>query len=157
MQGKRGRNLINSFDLLPEGLEKMNKKMWQKYPEIEKNEVRFEEVETSDAEFVFVAYGTVARVIKTVVKDLRAKGHKVGLFRPISLYPFPNKPLFDLANSPKVKFFLDVEISFGQLIEDVKLATQFKKPIYFYGRQGGVMPEPPEIAEEMLKLIKEVK
>ncbi len=157
MQGKRGRNLVNSFDLLPEGLEKMNRKMWQKYPEIEKNEVRYEEVETSDAEYVFVAYGTVARIIKTVVKDLRAKGHKVGLFRPISLYPFPSKPLFNLANSPKVKFFLDVEISFGQLIEDVKLATQFKKPIHFYGRQGGMMPEPPEIAEEMLKLIKEAK
>jgi len=157
MQGKRSRNLVNSFDLLPEGLEVMNKKMWAKYADVEKNEVKFEEVETADAEYVFVAYGTVARIIKTVIKDLRSKGHKVGLIRPITLYPFPKKQLLALAENPRVKFFLDIELSFGQMIEDVKLSTEFKKPVHFYGRQGGMLPEPNEISEVMLKLMKEAK
>lgn len=157
MQGKRGKNVINSFDLLPEGLEKMNNKMWAKYPVIECDEVRFESVMTDDAEYIFVAYGTVARIIKTVLKQLRAEGIKVGLFRPISLYPFPKKQLLDLAGKQDLKFFLDIELSFGQMIEDVQLATQFKKPIHFYGRQGGMVPTPTEIANEFKRLLKEAK
>lgn len=157
MQGKRGRNLINSFDLLPEGLEKMNKQMWEKYPVIEANEVKFEESNMDDAEYVFVAYGTVARIIKTVLKDMRAQGIKVGLVRPITLYPFPSKKLLEIADRSAVKFFLDIELSFGQMIEDVKLAVGCKKPVHFYGRQGGMVPEPKEIADVMMKLIKEAK
>lgn len=157
MQGKRSKNVINSFDLLPEGLEKMNNKMWAKYPVIERDEVRYEAIMTDDAEYIFVAYGTVARIIKTVLKSLRAEGIKVGLMRPITLYPFPKKQLLDLANKPEVKFFMDVELSFGQMIEDVQLATQFKKPIHFYGRQGGMVPTPAEIATEFKKILKEAK
>jgi 2-oxoglutarate ferredoxin oxidoreductase subunit alpha len=157
MQGKRGKNVINSFDLLPEGLEKMNQKLWSKYPAIERDEVRFEAINTDDAEYIFVAYGTVARIIKTVIKQLRAEGIKVGLFRPISLYPFPTNQLFDLANKPNLKFFMDVEMSFGQMIEDVRLATQFKKPINFYGRQGGMVPEPQEIIDSFKNYMKEAK
>jgi 2-oxoglutarate ferredoxin oxidoreductase subunit alpha len=157
MQGNRARNLVNSFDLLPEGLEKMNRQMWEKYPVIEANEVRFEESNMEDAEYVFVAYGTVARIIKTVLKDLRAQGIKVGLVRPITLYPFPTKKLNEIADRKEVKFFLDIELSFGQMIEDVKLSIGCKKPVHFYGRQGGMVPEPKEIAEVMMKLIKEAK
>jgi len=157
MQGKRKKNLINSFDLLPEGLEKMNKKMWQKYIQAEREEVRFEEIEVGDADYIFVAYGTVARIIKTVIKSMREKGHKVGLLRPITLWPFPTKKLQELANKPNVKLLLDIEMSFGQMIEDVKLAVGCLKPVYFYGRQGGMVPEPIEVEEQMTKLIKEAK
>lgn len=152
MQGKRGKNLINSFNLLPDGLEKMNIAMWKKFEKID-DEVMFEEVETNDAEYVFVAYGTVARIIKSVIKSMRAKGHKVGLVRPITLWPFPSKQLLKLAENQRVKFFLDVELSFGQMIEDVKLSTHCLKPVHFYGRQGGMVPSADELEDIMTKHI----
>jgi 2-oxoglutarate/2-oxoacid ferredoxin oxidoreductase subunit alpha len=152
MQGKREKNIINSFELLPADLEVMNNNMWRKFKDIDK-EVMFEETRLEDAEYVFVAYGTVGRIIKTVIESMRAKGHKVGLLRPITLWPFPSKKLKELADSDRVKFFFDIELSFGQMIEDVKLATEFKKPIHFYGRQGGMVPSVEEIEELMTKHI----
>lgn len=152
MMGKRKKNVINSFEILPEELEKMNHRMMDKFADIDK-EVMFEEIETADAEYVFVAYGTVARIIKSVIKSMRAKGHKVGLVRPITLWPFPTKVLADLANKDSVKFFLDIELSFGQMLEDVKLATGCKKPVKFYGRQGGVVPSSDELEDIMTRHI----
>ncbi|HOO97616.1 MAG TPA: 3-methyl-2-oxobutanoate dehydrogenase subunit VorB [Caldisericia bacterium] len=153
MQGKRGKNLINSFDLLPDGLEKMNIEMWKKFKNVEED-VMFEEVQMDDAEYVFVAYGTVARILKSVIKAMRANGHKVGLFRPITLWPFPSKRLAEIASRPQVKFLFDIELSFGQMIEDVKLAVSCQKEVKFYGRQGGMVPTTDELEAVTLKHIK---
>ena len=108
-----------------------------------------------DAEYVVVAYGATARVVKNAVKAARAKGLSVGLFRPISLWPFPEKRLLALADSAKA--FLTVEMSMGQMVEDVKLATECKKPVHFYGRTGGVIPTPAEVQAEIEKILGGVK
>jgi 2-oxoglutarate/2-oxoacid ferredoxin oxidoreductase subunit alpha len=139
----RQRNIITSLDLDPSKQEKFNHKLQAKYREIEKNEVRFEEIETKDAEYLFVAYGTSSRICQKSIQLARAKGIKVGLLRPITLFPFPSERLFEL--SKQVKGILTVEMSAGQMIEDVKLAVHCSIPVEHYGRMGGIIPSPAEV------------
>ena len=126
-------NFINSLLIDAPSCEKHNEELLKIYAEIEKNEVRWEEIMLEDAELVFTAYGTPARIAITVAENLRKKGIKAGVFRPITLWPFPYARLREIAEQASVKVFLDVEMSAGQMVEDVKLAVGDRKPIDFYG------------------------
>ena len=132
-------NFINSLLIDAPSCEKHNEELLKIYAEIEKNEVRWEEIMLEDAELVFTAYGTPARIAITVAENLRKKGIKAGVFRPITLWPFPYARLREIAEQASVKVFLDVEMSAGQMVEDVKLAVGDRKPIDFYGRLGGMI------------------
>jgi 2-oxoglutarate ferredoxin oxidoreductase subunit alpha len=145
----RERNILTSLHIQPDKMEEINIRLQEKYKEIEKNEVRFEKIDCDDADYVIVAYGLVARICSKAAQLAREKGHKVGVLRPISLFPFPQKEIADL--STKVKGFLDVEMNAGQMIEDVKLAVNGKVPVEFYGRMGGIVPTPEEILESLEK------
>ncbi|HMQ80945.1 MAG TPA: 3-methyl-2-oxobutanoate dehydrogenase subunit VorB [Ignavibacteria bacterium] len=148
----RERNYITSLHIKPEMLEKHNEKLIAKYEEVKKNEVRFEEINTEDAEYLMVAYGLCARICHKAVNMAREKGIKVGLLRPITLFPFPSEKLNLLAD--KMKLMLTVELNSGQMIEDVKLAVNGKVPVEFYGRLGGMLPNPDEIVNKLENLIK---
>ncbi len=145
-----GRNIINSLSLLPEELEVWNHRRYDRYAEVEKNEVMYEEFMVSDADIVVVAFGIAARVSKNAIVEARNKGIKVGLIRPITLWPFPKEAL--LKASKTAKAFISVELNMGQMIEDVKLAINCSKPVYFVGRTGGMIPSP----EEVLAKIEEI-
>jgi len=153
MQGAKGResHKITSFDINEYVLEKMNLRYQAKYKEIIKNEIMFEEYKTEDADIIIVAYGTMGRIAKTVVDSAREKGVKAGLFRPITLWPYPYEALANLAD--RAKLFFTVEMSMGQMVEDVKLAVNGKKPVEFYGRTGGVVPTPNEVLAKLMELI----
>lgn len=148
----RERNYITSLHIKPEMLEKHNEKLIAKYNEVKKNEVRFEEINTEDAEYLMVAYGLCARICHKAVNMAREKGIKVGLLRPITLFPFPTEKLNLLAD--KMRLMLTVELNSGQMIEDVKLAVNGKVPVEFYGRLGGMLPNPDEIVNKLENLIK---
>jgi len=149
----RERNIITSLALQSEVQEKHNFKLQAKYKQIEESEVRYEELDCEDAEYLLVAYGTSARICQKVVKLGREKGIKIGLLRPITLWPFPSKPINKLAN--QVKGILSVEMSAGQMIEDVKLAVEGKVKVMHYGRFGGMIPAPDEVLNALEeKLIK---
>jgi 2-oxoglutarate ferredoxin oxidoreductase subunit alpha len=149
--GAKGRapNIVLSFDLGPENLREMNRILQEKYRRIEEKEIRYEEYETQDADLVIAAYGTIARIAKTVVKMARAEGIRVGLFRPITLWPFPYAPLRNLAD--RVETVLTVEMSAGQMWEDVRLAVAERAQTPFYGEMGGVVPTPKGILNEVRK------
>lgn len=144
-------NLISSIYLEPDELEEHNRKLQRKYAEIEANEVRFEDFMLEDAEIVLMGYGIVSRVLKTVVEKLREEGLKAGLLRPKTLFPFPKKKIAELAQ--KVKKFLVVEMSNGQMVDDVRLAVNGKCPVEFYGRMGGNVPTMKEVLELTKKLM----
>jgi 2-oxoglutarate ferredoxin oxidoreductase subunit alpha len=146
----RPKNIITSLFLNEDDLEALNRRLQAKLRVIEAQEKRWEEVETSDAEVLLVAYGTVGRTCKTVVREARDRGAKVGLFRPITLWPFPLPRLGQLAR--QVQTMLVVEMSAGQMLEDVRLAVEGRCPVEFYGRMGGVMPLPDEIIEELSRI-----
>ena len=149
-QGDRAqRNILISFDILAEGLEKMNLVLQDKYAKIRENEVRFEEYKMDDADYAITAFGTVARIAKTTIELARNEGIKIGLIRPITLYPFPEKVIENRASN--VKFFFDTEMNEGQMLEDVKLSVNGKKPVYFHGRLGGIVPTAEEILDEFKK------
>jgi pyruvate/2-oxoacid:ferredoxin oxidoreductase alpha subunit len=145
------KNLISSIFLDPEELEAHNQKLQRKYAEIEANELRFEEFMLDDAEYVLIGYGIVSRILKTVVEDLRRAGYKFGLLRPITLFPFPKQKINELGD--QAKKFLVVEMSNGQMVEDVRLALNGKKSAEFYGRMGGVVPTAGEILDRAKQLI----
>lgn len=153
--GAKGRkkNVINSLEIIGEKMEEIVHRIFAKYREAEEKEVRWQEIQTEDAEILLVAYGTSARVCKTVVDLARREGMKVGLLRPITLFPFPKKRLKELAE--RVGFILTVEMSMGQMVEDVKLAVECKAPVHFYGRTGGVVPHPKEVLEKCKEILKE--
>lgn len=158
--GRKGRdhnNFINSLLIDAQDCENHNIELLNTYHEIEKNEVRFEEVMTEDAEVLITAYGTPARIAITVAENLRARGIKAGVFRPITLWPFPSKRLQEIAEQDSVKVILDVEMSTGQMLDDVNLAVAERKPIRFYGRYGGVIPTVSEIEAAAEKALGEVK
>ena len=147
-------NLITSIELDPDDLERHNLKLQQKYAIIEEQEVRFEDYHLSDAEIVLVGFGIISRILQTIVDNLRDVGVKVGLLRPITLFPFPKKKISQLAE--QAKFFLVVEMSNGQLVDDVRLAVAGRKPVYLYNRLGGNVPSEKEINDELLKLMRSV-
>ena len=148
----RERNIITSLFIQPEKMEKVNLHLNEKYKEIEKNEVRYEEIETKDAEYLLVAYGLSARISHKVVILARAKGIKLGLLRPITLWPYPSDVLFKLAD--QVKGMMTVELNAGQMVEDVRLAVNGKVKVGHYGRMGGIIPSPEEVEEYFEKFIK---
>ena len=141
---KRKHNVVNSLYLKPDELEKKNFERYEKYAEIEKNEAMWEEYMMEDAEVCVVAFGIASRIAKNAVAAARAEGIKVGLIRPITLWPFPNAAF---AKADKVKAFVSVELSMGQMIEDVRLATECKKPVSLCNRCGGMIPSPDEVLE----------
>ncbi|WP_026475164.1 3-methyl-2-oxobutanoate dehydrogenase subunit VorB [Alkaliflexus imshenetskii] len=147
----RERNIITSVELDPLAFETFNKKLQAKYRKMEQEEVRFETFECDDAEYLLVAYGSSARICQKSVQLLRAKGIKAGLLRPITLFPFPTKQIAELAG--QVKGILSVELSAGQMVEDVRLAVNGKVKVEHYGRMGGMVHSPEEVVEALEKKI----
>lgn len=145
----RDRNVITSLDLDAAKHEQHNHKLQAKYKKIQENEVRVEMIQCDDAEYAFVAYGSTARICQKSLDILRARGVKVGLVRPITLFPFPKKEI--LALTSHVKGILTVEMSAGQMVEDVELAVKSKIPVEFHGRMGGMIPSPEEVVEAFEK------
>ncbi len=144
-QGKRKHNVVNSLYLQPDELEKKNFERYERYKIVEENEPMWEEYEMDDAEYCVVAFGIASRVAKNAVVAARKEGIKVGLIRPITLWPFPTKALRKAAD--QVKSFISVELNMGQMIEDVKLATECKRPVILCNRAGGMIPSPEQVLE----------
>ena len=152
----REKNLVTSLYLGAVDLEKLNQKLQEKLQRIEQNEeARHEQILTEDADVVVVAFGTAARVAQSAVKRLRAEGLRVGLFRPITLWPYPRKPLAKLTRSADA--FLVVEMNAGQMVHDVREIVGHRRPVQFFGRTGGAIPMPDEIESEVKKLMKSLK
>ncbi len=147
----RKRNIITSLELDPFRQEVFNRKLVEKYDAIRENEVRFEEYLCEDAEYLLVAYGTSARVCQKAVQLAREQGIKAGLLRPITLFPFPTKRISELAG--QLKMALAVEMSAGQMVEDVQLSINGKIPVHYYGRMGGMVPTPDEVVENLKERI----
>ncbi|MFZ5596610.1 MAG: 3-methyl-2-oxobutanoate dehydrogenase subunit VorB [Bacillota bacterium] len=145
------KNLINSLYIVPESCEELNIKLGRKYAEISANEQRWEDYHTDGAEFILVAFGTAARVCKAVVDQFRDEGRPVGLLRPLTLWPFPEKRIAQLLKSAGA--FLTVEMNMGQMVEDVRLAVNGRKPVHFYGRSGGMIPVARDIYNEVNRLM----
>lgn len=143
----RDYNIITSVELDSEAHEQFNHRLQVKYRELEEKEVRFETTSVDDADYLIVAYGSSARISAAAIEILREKGIKVGLLRPITLYPFPTKEIQRLA--PKMKGILSVEMSSGQMVEDVRLAVEGKVKVEHFGRYGGVVHSPDEVAEAL--------
>lgn len=142
-QGKRRHNIVNSLSLLPEELEQWNIARYERYHTIEENETMVEKFMADDAEIVVVAFGVAARVARNAIVAAREKGIKAGLIRPITLWPFPKKQLRDAAKHAKA--FVSVELSMGQMIEDVELSIRCARPVLLCSRVGGMIPTPEEV------------
>ena len=151
----RDRAIINSLYIDPAVLEKHVNKLYAKYAVMEQTECRWQEEMTEDADFVIVAYGTTARIARSAMRKLRDEGIKAGLIRPITLWPFPAAAIAKAAEHAKA--FLTVEMSMGQMVDDVKLAVDGKKPVHFFGRTGGIVPTVREIITQVENLAKEGK
>ena len=149
-QMKRRHNIVNSLYLDPSELEKTNIERFERYKLIEENEARYESFMTEDAEIVVVAFGIAARVSKNAVAAARKEGIKAGLIRPITVWPFPKKPISELAE--KVKGFISVELSMGQMIEDIKLAENCIRPVELCFRAGGMIPSPEQVLDSIRKM-----
>ncbi len=147
----RERNIITSLEIDPIVQEDHNTKLQAKYTKIIENEVRYEEFQTQDAEYLLVAYGVSARICQKAVEVARKNGLKVGLLRPITLFPFPEKPLNKLAS--QLKGILSVEMSAGQMVEDVRLAVNGKTPVKHFGRLGGIIASPDEVIKAIEQLL----
>jgi 2-oxoglutarate ferredoxin oxidoreductase subunit alpha len=146
----RGPNVVNSLYLNPSEEEELNRKLGRKYEQMEREEVMFEEYGTDkDYNVLLVAYGTTARVCKTAIGRLAEEGIGAALLRPITLYPYPYAKLGELA--ARVEFVMSVEMSMGQMLEDIELGVKCAKPVHFYGRQGGLVPTPEEVVDEVKK------
>ena len=142
-------NVLTTLELDDDKMEQNNERYQRTYATIRDAEVRYEEYFTDDAEYLFVAFGSIARICLKAIEEARAKGIKVGLLRPITLWPFPEKEISDLSH--RVKGMLVVELNAGQMIEDVRLAAESRVPIFHYGRMGGNVPNPQEVLDQMLK------
>jgi 2-oxoglutarate ferredoxin oxidoreductase subunit alpha len=146
----RERSIITSLHIQPDKMQEINLHLQRKYREIEKEEIRYEMIDCEDADIVLVAFGLVARICQKAASLAKEKGIKVGIFRPISLFPYPYDTLNKLAD--RVKGFLTVEMNAGQMVEDVRLAVNGKIPVDFMGKMGGIIPTP----EEILKKLEEI-
>ena len=142
------RRIMTSLDLDPARLERHNQHLQEKYHQVEENEVRFEEFQCEDADYVIVAYGSSARISQKAIQLLRKKGIKAGLLRPITLWPYPTKKIQELVKQG-VKGFISVEMSAGQMVEDVRLAVNGKVKVEHFGRLGGIIPSPEEVVEAL--------
>ena len=151
---KRPHNVVNSLYLKPDELERKNFERYEKYKVVEENEPLWEEYMMDDAEYCVVAFGIASRVAKNAVVAAREEGIKVGLIRPITLWPFPKAPFAKAAD--KVNSFISVELNMGQMVEDIKLSTDCKKPVYLCNRCGGMIPSPDEVLESIRKAVKGV-
>ncbi len=151
--GRKGRkpNIITSLELDPAVMEQRNLHLQAKYAEIEANETRYEEIDCEDAEYLIVAFGSCARIAQKSMEHAREEGIKVGLFRPITLWPFPSKALAEKAQH--MKGILVVELNSGQMIEDVKLSVECRIPVEHFGRLGGIVPDPDEVIEALKERI----
>ncbi|RJP27340.1 MAG: 3-methyl-2-oxobutanoate dehydrogenase subunit VorB [Candidatus Omnitrophota bacterium] len=156
LTGCRGRkpNVVKSFYMQEGGLEKFNLSLQKKYSEIRNKEQRFEMTNVKDAEVIIVAYGIMARIAKSAMQDLNNAGRKVGLIRPVSLWPFPKNAFREIEKSKHFKSFLVVEMSYGQMIEDVLLSVADKSKVDFLGRSGGGIPAEAEIIDKLKKIIR---
>ena len=148
--GMRKPNIITSLELRSEEMELINLRLQAKYREIEEKEVRFEEYLTEDAEYLIVAFGSAARIAKKVIAIAREQGIRAGLLRPITLWPFPTRRIAELGG--QAKGILSLEINAGQMVEDIRLAVGCKIPVRWYGRLGGIIPEPEEVVAELKKM-----
>ena len=148
-EGKRKHNIVNSLYLQPDQLEIKNFDRYERYKLVEENEPMWEEYMMEDAELCVVAFGIASRVAKNAVVAARKEGIKVGLIRPITLWPFPKKALEKAAQ--QVKGFVSVELNMGQMIEDIRLATQCRRPVGLCNRCGGMIPSPDEVLESIRK------
>lgn len=145
---EREHNIVNSLSLVPEELEMLNLNRYERYKVIEENETMYEEYMVEDADIVIAAFGIAARVSKNAVNEARKQGIKVGLIRPITLWPFPKAPFEKAAEHAKA--FISVELSMGQMIEDVKLATNCKRPVTLCNRVGGMIPSPEQVLKAII-------
>ncbi len=153
--GRGHRNVVTSLELESPKMEENNLRFQRTYAEIERNEVRYKEYYTDDAEYLIVAFGSVARICLKAIEDARAKGLKIGLLRPITLWPFPKAPIADL--SKRVKGILTVELNAGQMVEDVRLAVEGRTPVFHFGRMGGMIPNPNEVLDALRADFPELK
>jgi len=149
-KGERPHNVVNSLYIDPNELEQLNVKRFEKYAKIMETEQRAEEYLVDDAEIILVAFGASSRIAHSAVDMARKEGIKAGLIRPITLWPFPEK--FIRKHVDHAKVFLSVEMNMGQMVEDVKLHVENKKPVCFFGRTGGIVPTPKEVYEQIVKL-----
>lgn len=149
-QMKRSHNIVNSLYLVPEELERTNIERFERYKTVEEQETRWESYMMEDADICLVAFGIAARVTKNAVTAARKEGIKAGMIRPITIWPFPKKPLREAAD--RVRGFISVELSMGQMIEDVRLATECRRPVELCFRAGGMIPSPDEVLESIRKM-----
>lgn len=150
-QNKRPHNIINSLYLKPDELERTVVERFERYKTVEAKEQRCQEYLCDDADYIVVAFGATSRVSQSAVDQLRAKGIKAGLLRPITLWPFPKDAI--RKHIPHTKGFLSVEMSMGQMVDDVRLTVEGKVPVAFFGRTGGIIPKPSEVVESVMKLV----
>jgi 2-oxoglutarate ferredoxin oxidoreductase subunit alpha len=147
----RDRNVITSLHIQPEKMEQINLRLQDKYRVMREKEVRYEVLDTEDADVVIVAYGLMARIAHRAAQLAREEGIRAGVLRPITLYPYPTAPIRALAE--RVESMLVVEMNAGQMVEDVRLSVEGKTPVGFFGRMGGVIPSPEQVLEALKKLI----
>lgn len=154
-ENKRPHNIVNSLYIEPDELERLVDERYERYAHIQATEQRAECIMTEDADIVVVAFGATARIAMSAVRAARQEGIKAGVIRPITLWPFPNDILKETAKTAKA--FLTVEMSKGQMVDDVKLAVECAKPVHFFGRTGGVIPQPNEVLEQIRKIAGGIK
>jgi len=152
LKGRKEHNTIQSIYIEADVMEVFNAKLQAKYAEVEKNETRVETVDCEDAEIILTAFGLTSRICRNVMKLAAREGIKVGLVRPITVWPFPSQTFAELAAQPSVKAILDIELNCGQMVEDVRLAVNGQKPVYFHGRTGGNLPTQQEILDKVRQL-----
>ena len=149
---QRQHNTIQSIYIEPDTMEAFNRKLQAKYADVARLETRVESFNCEDAEIIITAFGTCSRISRNVIRTAADMGIKVGLIRPITLWPFPSGVIAEAAVRPELKAFLDIELNCGQMVEDVRLAVNGKKPVHFFGRTGGNLPTQQEIMEQIRKI-----
>ncbi|NLN46802.1 MAG: 3-methyl-2-oxobutanoate dehydrogenase subunit VorB [Clostridiaceae bacterium] len=152
-RGKREHNYVTSIYIEADDLEALNLRLQAKYREIEKNETRVETTGCEGAELLITAFGTCSRIMKNVIASAEAEGIRVGLVRPVTLWPFPSEAVAQMAAQPSVKALLDVELNAGQMLEDVRLAVNGAKPVHFHGRMGGNLPTQAELLDKIREIV----
>jgi len=148
----RNRNVVTSLELDSSKQEIFNRKLQAKYQKIRENEVRYEAINCEDAEYLMVAYGSSARICEKTMELAREKGIKVGLLRPITLFPFPTEQIKEIGG--RMKGILSVELNAGQMVNDVRLAVECKVPVEHFGRMGGIIHSPEEVLEALTKIVR---